>query len=1033
MAAKGTHVDELTVGGNMHTGGDASVAGNVMVGHNLVVEGWLDARNIKGPDKGMFKDERTLKSMIPFPRNGWRALVGTKLPADLYLVEGFHWFKTGEKSGDPKIDLTPYVAKHELHRTTGNDENLPMSQAAVTSELHTMENKKADQTEVTNLSTTVSTNKQQTDEKLASLSNNKVNENLGRNIFDESLLIRGLYVNSYGIVNDGNDNYSSYRNYIKVSASEKYILTKDDREGNRVPVSSSTTYIALYDSQYNFIKAFPANQKIFETTANTKYCRFTVLYGTHPLKVMLAKEADGEEYEQYSPIFGYIANIRPGDITKEKLADSSVSTEKIQNEAVADIKLSSRSALVNTLSNPFYWEKGYLGGSEKRLTSRYFMQVDETFKTGRVTIKPNESVQRVQVFIVAYDENLEELYRYGNNMADVIQSYPKAVWFKFTINGINGVADNIENIELVKLLDFHTSVRFYNELLNNSVSTEKIQNEAVTESKIKDNSVTGNKIANDTVTLDNVAFASSINLVNLTDAEIAIGKYLGKFGQLNDNVIYNTTGYIEIKENANYVIGNTSFTTKPARFVLFYDKDKQPLNSGLFENVKEIESLTGSKYARITFYADDWDAEKVQFTEAPLKPYYPYRRVINKDVLPNEERAINEDIFFLPKDIYVAEDSTIELYYNQIMLNAERYNISAFCKIGIPLKRKFQIKGNSSIIGDYTLTITVYDDNNVQLYKGVSTIHIVPKYAGVELKGVPVGDSLVNEKPWLQQVTNNSGNLIQFVGTRGNKHEGRSGVAASYYNDKTGTAKYTFDNNYTGVGYNAEPFDASKSYSVGNYVKKDLVTYVFINSHTGAWNDTDVFNLSQTNPFYDYKTKSWSISAYKVRNNLNFDFILLFLGTNGINFTPETNPNGALGIKDIIDKIRKEMPDIPIVVVNTIFRSNQNGIGRQGNTDGYKSATENKFHADMKVLLLAKALEKMLRNYPNVYLCPVGFTHDSAYNFGLVKTKVNPYIETTDVYELYPSDSIHPQNSGYMQFADEIYSILCYIFNKKLK
>ena len=172
------------------------------------------------------------------------------------------------------------------------------------------------------------------------------------------------------------------------------------------------------------------------------------------------------------------------------------------------------------------------------------------------------------------------------------------------------------------------------------------------------------------------------------------------------------------------------------------------------------------------------------------------------------------------------------------------------------------------------------------------------------------------------------------------------------------------------------------------------------------------------------------MAFYQSFFGISYDAILLYLGTNGINLEPETNPNGALGIKNLIELIRVDEPTKPIIVVNTIFRSNQNGIGNQGNTDGYVAQSAYKFNEDKKVLLLAKAVDELCGNMANVYLCPVGFTHDSKYNFGNNKTQVNPRFSSTDnVCELMPNDSVHPQTSGYMQMADEIFSILCAVFN----
>lgn len=84
---------------NINIGGHANVNGDAFINHNLVVKGWLDAPNIKGPLKGLYASEEALKATYPRPMPGWFALVGNTLPADVYRVEGGKWIPTGEKGG----------------------------------------------------------------------------------------------------------------------------------------------------------------------------------------------------------------------------------------------------------------------------------------------------------------------------------------------------------------------------------------------------------------------------------------------------------------------------------------------------------------------------------------------------------------------------------------------------------------------------------------------------------------------------------------------------------------------------------------------------------------------------------------------------------------------------------------------------------------------------------------------------------------------------------------------------------------------
>lgn len=86
---------DVAVGRNIAAGGDANVQGSARVGHDLIVEGYLVAKNIKSPCKGLFKTADILKECFPRPHDGWWAMVGTSVPASVYVAEGGEWVATG--------------------------------------------------------------------------------------------------------------------------------------------------------------------------------------------------------------------------------------------------------------------------------------------------------------------------------------------------------------------------------------------------------------------------------------------------------------------------------------------------------------------------------------------------------------------------------------------------------------------------------------------------------------------------------------------------------------------------------------------------------------------------------------------------------------------------------------------------------------------------------------------------------------------------------------------------------------------------
>lgn len=94
---------DVAIGRNVAMGGDANIQGSVRVGHNLRIEGWLYAPNVKGTQKGLFKTADALKEAYPNPEAGDWALVGDTLPAQIYLATGGKWVGQTNADGTPKL------------------------------------------------------------------------------------------------------------------------------------------------------------------------------------------------------------------------------------------------------------------------------------------------------------------------------------------------------------------------------------------------------------------------------------------------------------------------------------------------------------------------------------------------------------------------------------------------------------------------------------------------------------------------------------------------------------------------------------------------------------------------------------------------------------------------------------------------------------------------------------------------------------------------------------------------------------------
>lgn len=95
----------VAVGRDVTVGGRSTIRGNATFNRDVYISGWLNARNIRGAGKGLYETVEKLNSAYPNPENGWFALVGDTLPADLYRAWGGEWKSTGQKGGEPVLEL----------------------------------------------------------------------------------------------------------------------------------------------------------------------------------------------------------------------------------------------------------------------------------------------------------------------------------------------------------------------------------------------------------------------------------------------------------------------------------------------------------------------------------------------------------------------------------------------------------------------------------------------------------------------------------------------------------------------------------------------------------------------------------------------------------------------------------------------------------------------------------------------------------------------------------------------------------------
>lgn len=481
--------------------------------------------------------------------------------------------------------------------------------------------------------------------------------------------------------------------------------------------------------------------------------------------------------------------------------------------------------------------------------------------------------------------------------------------------------------------------------------------------------------------IDELPDAVVTNAYDKDSTGIEPGKFLWN-GGVSDNAAYFSTRFIAVEPDTDYAFFGSDLQPT-VRSICEYDADQTFIAGMSHQNVVTIHTTANTYFVRVSCYNG---AEKsLTVRKGTMTTGYTPR---NTYKIPGE--AVAQDVTvidaYLPKHIYCAVGRTIELYNNQVCLQADKYHMKWSCPVGKALKRKFSITGTDGLVGDYTLKLGIYNDRLEEVWAGSTMLHIVSsagKYAGI----VPIGDSLTNGKAWLPEVVNlsqtNDGN-IEFFGTyswtrndaddtsRTGGHEGRS-------------------------GFTAEAYIKGAVYSYGGETEPNI--------------------------FWDGEKFSWAhymAETYYGEMGL-VQGVMIFLGTNGIS---NDNSANAGYIKQMVDTIRADDENIKIFVCNTIYRSNQDGIGVQQSNDGYAAASGVwKYNEDKKVMDLMKRLDAMLDGYENLWMVNLALTHDSEYNFGVGEpTRVNPRAEQ---HEWLPLESVHPQDQGYYQMADTMFSVIC--------
>lgn len=409
----------------------------------------------------------------------------------------------------------------------------------------------------------------------------------------------------------------------------------------------------------------------------------------------------------------------------------------------------------------------------------------------------------------------------------------------------------------------------------------------------------------------------------------------------------------------------------------------------------------------------------------------------------------------VPLNIYGTIGLEMNLYFNNIFLNDYRdYLLDITCTVGTQQEERWTFTPTSAV--DTTLTLQVRDKRTTVLVNSVTIgvkVAASTNNAGTK-KVMVIGDSLTSANTTTQTLLDIAATdsmaitLLGTLGTAPNKHEGRGGWSIANYTG-AGATYYSFTvagvvtpptinaTEYTHNGSTYRVQQVNLTSGNGTIVCSvisggaPLATGTLTKSNAIAGDATIVFSASAAvpaNPFWI--SSAINFNQYLINNTITApDWVIIHLGTNDV-------------FGEVSDSAARSRAVSRFTMLDTLISSIKaiNGTVRVGIAIPPTPATsqdafganyacgETQWRHKRNILMWAKELLLKYNNQEanRIYVFPINTAIDCVNNFPkATATPVNA--RNTGVTVARASNGVHPDNSGYKQLGDSMFSLIKFV------
>ena len=434
---------------------------------------------------------------------------------------------------------------------------------------------------------------------------------------------------------------------------------------------------------------------------------------------------------------------------------------------------------------------------------------------------------------------------------------------------------------------------------------------------------------------------------------------------------------------------------------------------------------------------------------------------------------MKDKLLFLAKNYDLVVGDEFQLFYRGVIrsMNPYKYYIYVNCPKGKPYPRYFSYKPIETEVGDYPLTISLYDDFGNLIESASTNLHIVKAVApNKKLNILCFGDSLTFNGVWpyegYRRFCKNEGepkglgfaDTLNFVGTMKKEEVGYEGYGGWQWrhfvnNEAVSTTSsvwvevdshhLTEDDQHSiwqsdKLKWILESIEDKKlkfKRGPGNYSCLPAIGDKFVNVEGGVHSEDILINkyyFEKGNPFYDEEIKGPNFKKYCLDNGYEgLDYVYILLTWNGqyIPFNHDFSHFEPF-ITTILNRIHFDYPKCFVRLIGIQSPSIDGGIAANYGASGPYS---NVYGEVSTAYNYDEYLEKLCERDQYKDFCryiDMKAQFDVEYNMPSTMVKVN---SRSEMLERIGTNGVHPTMAGYLQIGDVFYRALVADIEKSSK